>query len=133
MKKYTVGFIFNQAMTHVLLIRKTKPVEQAGLLNGIGGKFEPEDVDAEHCVSREVKEEAGLDIPSDQWFNAGYFGDNVNYRVDILTAQVSDDVLHSAQTLTEEQVSVFSIDELKSDDFVYQAEEMLEYCRRCFS
>jgi len=133
MKKYTVGFIFNEAMTHVLLIRKTKPAEQAGLLNGIGGKFEPEDIDAEHCISREVKEESGLDIAPDLWINAGHFGDNTHYCIDILTTQVSDEVLHSAHTLTDEDVSVFSLEDLKSLDFVYQAEEMLGYCRSCLS
>lgn len=65
MKKYTVGFIFSDDFKNVLLIKKTKPADQAGLFNGIGGKFEEFDIDAAACVSREVKEETGLDIPPD--------------------------------------------------------------------
>jgi 8-oxo-dGTP diphosphatase len=37
-KKYTLGFIFDQARDHVLLIKKMRPAWQRDRFNGIGGK-----------------------------------------------------------------------------------------------
>ena len=56
--RYVVGFCFNEARSHVLLIRKKRPTWQAGKLNGVGGKVEI----SESCVSameREFIEETG--------------------------------------------------------------------------
>ena len=38
--RYTVGFVFSEGFKSVLLIRKTKPDWQAGLMNGVGGEAE---------------------------------------------------------------------------------------------
>ena len=39
--RYVAGFMFDSSYENVLLIRKTKPKWQEGLLNGVGGKIEP--------------------------------------------------------------------------------------------
>ena len=57
-QKYVVGFMFDESMSNVALIRKNKPAWQAGLLNGIGGKTENGETPAAAMV-REFKEEAG--------------------------------------------------------------------------
>jgi len=61
MKRYVVGIILNIEGTHALLIRKTKPKWQEGLLNGIGGKIEKGESSIE-AMQRECLEETGLDI-----------------------------------------------------------------------
>lgn len=67
MKEYTVGFMFSEDKRKVLLIQKNRPQWQAGKLNGIGGKVEPQDdnnIFEAQC--REFKEETGIEtIPKD--------------------------------------------------------------------
>ena len=41
MKEYVLAFIFDTKLNQILLIKKNRPDYQAGLLNGIGGKIEP--------------------------------------------------------------------------------------------
>jgi len=66
MKKYVVAFLFDMTRTRVALVQKNKPDWQRGLWNGIGGKLE-EGEDWLDCVSREFREEAGVDLPPDTW------------------------------------------------------------------
>ena len=56
MIEYAVGFLHND--NDVALIRKDRPQWQAGFLNGIGGKLEPNEVPHDAMV-REFHEEAG--------------------------------------------------------------------------
>ena len=69
-KKYTVGFIFNQNMDKVLLVHKTKPEWQAGKLNGIGGKFEKDETMFD-CIVRETQEESTLNTTTSDWQYVG--------------------------------------------------------------
>lgn len=65
-QKYTLGFLFNQDLTKVLLIHKQRPVWQKGMINGLGGKFENQE-SAFVCIVREVKEETNLSTNSQDW------------------------------------------------------------------
>lgn len=132
MKRYTVGFIFDNDLSHVLLIKKTKPAEQAGLFNGIGGKFEDYDIDAAHCVSREVNEEAGLNISAENWAELGAYSDNEYFYVAILTTQVEYSVLLQARSLTEEEVVIIKLDEIDNIPFANMAKEMLIHCKKSY-
>lgn len=55
---YSTGFLFNPVFSEVVLIRKTHPPWQKGLLNGVGGKVENEE-SAKEAMIREFEEEAG--------------------------------------------------------------------------
>ena len=59
MTQYCLGFLF--CGRKVVLVRKSRPSWQAGLLNGLGGKVEPEELPAE-AMRREFHEEAGKDV-----------------------------------------------------------------------
>jgi 8-oxo-dGTP diphosphatase len=59
MKRYVVGFMFDEQMKNVLLIVKDHPEWQAGKLNGIGGHIETGETPVEAMV-REFYEEAGV-------------------------------------------------------------------------
>lgn len=61
MKRYVCGFVFDGSRSHVLLIRKTKPKWQQGMLNGIGGSIEPGESPME-AMRRESIEETGVDF-----------------------------------------------------------------------
>ncbi len=65
-KTYVVGFLFDPEETQVVLIRKNRPEWQKGKLNGVGGKVEPGEAPM-NAMSREFKEEAGVDIPATDW------------------------------------------------------------------
>ena len=60
---YTLGFCFNEKKDKVVLIKKRRPDWQKGLLNGIGGKINPNENDHEAQV-REFFEETAIDIDS---------------------------------------------------------------------
>lgn len=62
---YVVGFAFDY-LRRVWLIRKNRPEWQAGKLNGIGGKIEPNETSIE-AMSREFMEEAGVLVPIKRW------------------------------------------------------------------
>jgi 8-oxo-dGTP diphosphatase len=61
--EYVAGFLFANGGYAVVLIRKEKPAWQAGLLNAVGGKIEPNET-PEQAMRREFIEEAGVDVDS---------------------------------------------------------------------
>ncbi len=109
MKKYTLGFIFNENMDKVLLIHKLVPAWQVGKINGLGGKME-EVEDGLSCIVREIQEESGLITEKESWefickmhsldFNIDTFG----Y---IYTGDIND-----AKSLEAEQIEWFDVNNL---------------------
>lgn len=67
MKKYVLGFMFNEKFGQVVLIRKNRPEWQAGLLNGVGGHVEINDKTTQMAMAREFIEETGLATAYFQW------------------------------------------------------------------
>src|SRR5271157_1502939 len=59
--RYVDGLMFDPTYSRVVVIRKTKPEWQAGLLNCVGGKIEPGE-DIEMAMIREFREETGVSI-----------------------------------------------------------------------
>lgn len=59
--EYVLAFMFNDDFSKVAMIRKSKPEWQAGLLNGIGGKVEPEEY-PRIAMLREFQEETGYEF-----------------------------------------------------------------------
>jgi 8-oxo-dGTP diphosphatase len=82
----TLAFIFNADFSKVLLIKKEKPIQHAGLLNGLGGKLEVGESHVE-CLVREIQEEAGLEIAEKDWLALGRMR-WANWRVTIWTCSV---------------------------------------------
>lgn len=64
--RYVLGFLFRENRTSLVLIRKEKPIWQAGLLNGIGGKIEGDESEYDAMV-REFREETGVDTSKSGW------------------------------------------------------------------
>lgn len=112
MKLYTVGFAFTEDAKHVVLIRKSKPVWQAGLLNGIGGHVEHGE--SSHAAQvREFAEETGLIIPT--WEKFLVLTD-CGHRWRLLCHRVFLPVrtLQQAHTTSDEgEVSLFRMDVLR--------------------
>ncbi|MBI1957062.1 MAG: NUDIX domain-containing protein [Candidatus Niyogibacteria bacterium] len=101
MKKYTVGFVFNQALDKVLLIHKNRPEWQKGKLNGVGGHIEPDEESAD-CMVREVFEETGLQTKKEDWVAVGAM-QGENWVVDVYGLRYAGDT-NDAVTKTDEHV-----------------------------
>jgi len=66
-QEYTIGFMFNESMTEVLLILKAHgPKCVVGQWNGIGGHLEPGETPLE-CQMREFEEETGVKTDPADW------------------------------------------------------------------
>lgn len=78
--RYVAGFVFSPSFEQVGLIRKNKPVWQAGLLNGIGGKIEENETPVEAMV-REFSEETLSTSSRDQWKQFAVIGDDKGFEV----------------------------------------------------
>jgi 8-oxo-dGTP diphosphatase len=99
-KKYALGFIFDQARDHVLLIQKARPARQRGKLNGIGGKVEEGETFLQAMI-RECWEETGISTEARglEWQHfATLIGDN--YHMEVF-ALFSHTVLHAIQRADE--------------------------------
>lgn len=64
---YACGFVFNEDMGKVLLIRKARPEWMAGMLNGVGGKQAEGERKARTTMSRECLEECGVVVDENDW------------------------------------------------------------------
>lgn len=109
MKKYTLGFVFNKNLDHVLLMHKNRPDWQAGKINGLGGKLE-EGEDGVSCIQREVKEESGLDIEKDNWVYAGVLYSE-SFHMEVLCS-THEGNMEDAKTLEDEEIEWFQIESL---------------------
>lgn len=112
MKKYTLGFIFDESLDRVLLIHKLRPVEQAGKLNGIGGKIEYGE-DHFGCIVREVAEETTLITKNDEWIYLGDMGSD-SWQVHVFTCIYKGDFSDAkcGNDSRAEKVEWFSVKEL---------------------
>lgn len=113
MDEYVLGFLFDTTKKSVLLIRKAVPEWQKGLLNGPGGKIEPNET-ADEAVRREVCEETGIDTQRWEFFGTIEGGD---WRVSCYRAFVrfGDYSIKAVNITTEghrEQVEIWDIDDL---------------------
>lgn len=107
--RYVCGFIFNLTRDKVLLIRKVKPIWQAGRLNGIGGRIEHGE-SSHAAMTRECMEECGLLIPDSAWSLFVTLRDQRGWLVDFFYAV--RDGIGDAITTTDEAVEVVPVSHL---------------------
>jgi 8-oxo-dGTP pyrophosphatase MutT (NUDIX family) len=113
MKKveYVVGFLFSKSKLDLVLIKKDHPEWMKGLLNGVGGHVEPEEL-PDDAMRREFLEETGVDIDSWKKFAVlrgpksidhedGEFA--VSYYV------AFSDYAYNCRTKTREEVFIFNV------------------------
>lgn len=65
-QQYVVGFMFDDYRNTVVLIKKNRPEWQAGKLNGVGGKVEPNEMPTAAMI-REFFEETGVQTNREDW------------------------------------------------------------------
>ena len=106
---YTLGFIFDEALAQVLLIRKLRPAWQTGKLNGLGGTLEMGETPVEGIL-REVWEESALTVPADRWAHVADMQSD-GWLVHVLAA-IYDGPLTDARTQDEGQLAWVPVDAL---------------------
>lgn len=118
--KYTVGFVFNDDFSKVMLIEKNRPKWQAGCLNGVGGKVEGDESFLE-CQIRETEEEFGVLIEDwDHMTTLSY--DNPNdidepIEIAMFRTVVTDSVFWNIHMSTDERPRMLNTIEIMNDDF----------------
>lgn len=114
MTRYVAGYIFFVKFVdgflenHVLLIRKNKPVWQAGNYNAIGGKIE-EGESAAQAMVRECFEECGIQTRTSDWRNFAKI-ESDNYEVEFFSTHVSEPMEYESKT--SERVDAFMLSRL---------------------
>jgi 8-oxo-dGTP diphosphatase len=110
--RYVLGFAFD-ANLNVLLIEKTKPTWQRGLLNGAGGKIEDHDASPVAAMVREFVEETGLLTTPQQWRPIARM-EGVDWIVHVFTTDVSVllPLLNGQDTDIDEKVRVVNVEQL---------------------
>ncbi len=103
---YVLALLFTPDRRRVALMRKTRPAWQAGRVNALGGKLLPGERAAD-AARREVREEAGVDVPDWEEF---LVWDDAVYRMhavrsfhpaadDVRTAEDQEVLLADARAL----------------------------------
>lgn len=105
MKKYVCGFLFDNALETVVLIKKEKPSWQKGKWNGVGGHIEKGE-SPHTAMQREFEEETGLYVSN--WYQYAILRCDGEWSVEFFTKCVPHDVLLAVETVTEEQVATCS-------------------------
>ena len=108
---YVLALLFTPDRGRVVLIRKTRPAWQAGRVNALGGKLLPGE-SAAAAARREVREEAGVDVPEESWLEFLVWHDPV-YRMHVLAA--CHEAAERARTAEDEEVFLASADELPAE------------------
>lgn len=104
MTEYVLGFAFckDSGYDYVLLIKKARPVAQAGKLNGIGGRVETEhDETPLGAMHREFCEETRIDNDQSAWVHFATLEHKQNPRPSVVhcyTARMPFSVLRLAKS-----------------------------------
>lgn len=115
---YCLGFFLSPGKTKVVLISKTKPAWQAGLLNGVGGKVEHGEAALDAMV-REFEEETGHYIGPDRWTEFTTLRSVDTFQVDCFVAQASDEEEFAApHRTTDEEVLRVRVSDLYDYDMI---------------
>ena len=105
---YVLALLFTPDRGRVVLMRKTRPAWQAGRVNAPGGKLAPGESAAEGA-EREVREEAGVDVPASAWEELLVWEDP-EYRLHVVRA-VHEGAL-GARTAEDQEVFLAAVDAL---------------------
>lgn len=109
---YSLGFAFSPDHSRVLLIKKTRPEWQAGLLNGVGGKVE-QDESTHDAMVREFKEETNIDTVPENWAEFGLHS-GPGYELRLFSTTLTFAQCKQLERTTDEKPGWFSLSELGS-------------------
>ena len=106
---YILALLFTEDRKEVVLMRRTRPLWQAGRVNALGGRLRTEESPA-HAARREVREESGVDVPD--WVEVLVW-DDAEYRMHVMRA-VSE-LARAARTMEDQEVFLADIASLPAN------------------
>lgn len=102
-QRYVLGFAVSEDGTLVALIKKNRgPAENIGKWNGLGGKLEVGET-PEDAMSREFKEESGVEIPAADWEQIAIM-EGRDWYIDVFSARTSG--VGDVMTMEDETVAL---------------------------
>jgi 8-oxo-dGTP diphosphatase len=129
MKSYVLGFMFNEDMTRVALIRKNRPTWQAGKLNGIGGHVEANE-DYDNAMIREFFEETGTMTAVTDWnrFAELQSYDKTPEPWNVLVYFSKMFFIEELKTTTDEEVVIINVSELDEENVIPNLKWLIRLC-----
>lgn len=112
-QSYVLGLAFDNEGNNVVLIKKNRPAFQAGLLNGVGGKVEPDEFGSHpsRAMVREFREETAVQTEAAEWKQIAVLNGE-DYRIHVFTAFDSW-IYDHAMTNTDESIIKIPVSEIK--------------------
>ena len=107
--EYVLGFMFDPALDHVVLIEKQRPKWQAGRLNGVGGKLEGYET-FESAMVREFQEETGLATTKEDWSR---FIELLGPNWHVIGYCGQHPKIHHVKTMTDEKVLIGHVPQIQ--------------------
>jgi 8-oxo-dGTP diphosphatase len=132
MTMYCLGFAFDKC-TQVLLIRKIKPVWQAGKLNGVGGMIESGE-SPQQAMVREFREESDILTYESDWTPRGLMEGKVGipgeaWQIYVFMAKLGMKFPVNPYSPTSETLVVKKVDSLwKCKDLIFNLNWIIPYC-----
>jgi 8-oxo-dGTP diphosphatase len=108
MKKFCLGFAFDAAGKHVLLIRKNRPTWQRGSLNGVGGHVERNE-SFHAAMAREFREETGVETYESNWKHFATLS-GPEFLMHVFSIHTNE--IHYAESKTDEIVVLHNVADL---------------------
>ncbi len=125
--RYVVGFVFDEKLEKVMLIKKLRPEAHLGLFNGVGGKIE-ENETALAAMQRECEEESSLVIrdwrPMGEIVNSKESADDVEFQVFVFGA-ISD--ITAAKTMTDEEIHIIDVKDIEPGTCVQNIPDIISF------
>jgi len=122
--EYVLGFAFNPELNKVVLIKKKRPLNQKGLLNGVGGKI-VNDESFKIAMCREFAEETSYLSNIDDWEYVAKMTVN-GYNIYCFKTIIHD--YTKVVTWTDEFVNWYDVDKLEYKDLVHGAKYVIDIC-----
>jgi 8-oxo-dGTP diphosphatase len=104
--EYTLGFAFSADRHKMVVITKNRPQWQAGKWNGVGGHIELGETSIQ-CMIREFVEETGVQTTESDWRPLAKFSSD---DFIVHSFYMFSDSIYDAKTLTDEEVSIITVD-----------------------
>lgn len=116
MRSYTMVFVFDEELKHVLLLKKAKPPWQKDLYNGPGGKIE-DDETANHCAVRELFEETQIQLKNIPTYALTFecVCDLSVHQVYVYGERSTIEIMMAARGTEAEPLVIFELDHLQNN------------------
>jgi 8-oxo-dGTP diphosphatase len=116
MKRYVLGFAFDEKQKAVVLVLKNRPDWQKDKYNGIGGKIEPDESPI-HAMVREFYEETGMQTNKHDWncfAKMNFNNDILGGKAEVYVFKMFNNQICQCSTTTDELIVIVGVKNLSN-------------------